>query len=529
MKEDRKIKNVVLIMLDTLQFNYLGCYGNKVVKTPNIDRLARQGFLFENAYSEGLPTVPVRRALMTGRFTLPYGGWQPLAPDDTTVADIMWGKNMQTALVYDPPPMRLPKYGYSRGFDFVSFNPGQELDHTSFADVPLDPALKPEDYTSPTMVFNEKGEVIDDDSTQLLDEIGCFLRQQQFRKPEDSYISRVMTDAQNWLSNRRDKTRPFLLWVDSFDPHEPWDPESVWKGEPCPYDPEYVGNPLVLAPWTPIEGRITERECEHIRALYMEKITQVDKWVGELLDSIRAQGLWDETLIVLMSDHGQPMGEGEHGHGIMRKCRPWPYEELAHIPMIMRGPGLPRNRRVRGFVQSCDVAPTVVDWLGIGVHPSMQGHSLLPLAKGDVEKVREFAIAGYFRYSWSIITEDWSFIHWLKDDEKSVADARFGIYGKDLGESTAHILQMKKANAVEDRDTAFYNRAYEEHKKAATLDGEDQWTCTAAASSEVPARDELYCRKDDPFQLNNVSAKHPEVAKELFEQLKLFMAELRAS
>ena len=248
MKEDRKIKNVVLIMLDTLQFNYLGCYGNKVVKTPNIDRLARQGFLFENAYSEGLPTVPVRRALMTGRFTLPYGGWQPLAPDDTTVADIMWGKNMQTALVYDTPPMRLPKYGYSRGFDFVSFNPGQELDHTSFADVPLDPALKPEDYTSPTMVFNEKGEVIDDDSTQLLDEIGCFLRQQQFRKPEDSYISRVMTDAQNWLSNRRDKTRPFLLWVDSFDPHEPWDPESVWKGEPCPYDPEYVGNPLVLAP-----------------------------------------------------------------------------------------------------------------------------------------------------------------------------------------------------------------------------------------------------------------------------------------
>ena len=62
----------------------------------------------------------------------------------------------------------------------------------------------------------------------------------------------------------------------------------------------------MLAPWTPIEGRITERECEHIRALYMEKITQVDKWVGELLDSIRAQGLWDETLIVLMSDHGQP-------------------------------------------------------------------------------------------------------------------------------------------------------------------------------------------------------------------------------
>ena len=215
----REKKNVIVVMLDTLQFNYLGCYGNTNVKTPNLDRFARQGFLFENAYSEGLPTIPVRRALMTGRFTLPYAGWKPLDLNDTSLTDMLWCREVQTALVYDTPPMRLPKYGYSRGFDFVSFNPGQELDHTSFADVPLDPALKPEDYTSPTMVFNEKGEVIDDDSTQLLDEIGCFLRQQQFRKPEDSYISRVMTDAQNWLSNRRDKTRPFLLWVDSFDPH----------------------------------------------------------------------------------------------------------------------------------------------------------------------------------------------------------------------------------------------------------------------------------------------------------------------
>ena len=505
MKEDRKIKNVVLIMLDTLQFNYLGCYGNKVVKTPNIDRLARQGFLFENAYSEGLPTVPVRRALMTGRFTLPYGGWQPLAPDDTTVADIMWGKNMQTALVYDTPPMRLPKYGYSRGFDFVSFNPGQELDHTSFADVPLDPALKPEDYTSPTMVFNEKGEIIDEDSTQLLDEIGCFLRQQQFRKPEDSYISRVMTDAQNWLSNRRDKTRPFLLWVDSFDPHEPWDPESVWKGEPCPYDPEYVGNPLVLAPWTPVKGRITERECEHIRALYMEKITQVDKWVGELLDSIRAQGLWDETLIVLMSDHGQPMGEGEHGHGIMRKCRPWPYEELVHVPLIMHVPGIEGGRRIKSFVQNVDVTATIMDALGELGTPQKasdfgfptydtsdrQGISLLPVMRGETDTVRDCAIAGYYGMSWSLITEDYSYVHWLVSED--VKDSVDCIAGSGT--------EMK----------------------------EEMWTCTAGAKVQVPDHDELYDRRADPFQLNNIAEQNPDKAREMLQQLKLVIGEIRTS
>ena len=113
----KQVKNIIFIMLDTLQHNYLGCYGNTKVKTPNLDRFARNGILFENAYSEGLPTVPVRRAIMTGRYTLPFGGWQPLSPDDTTISDILWGRNVQTALVYDTPPMRLPKYGYSRGFD----------------------------------------------------------------------------------------------------------------------------------------------------------------------------------------------------------------------------------------------------------------------------------------------------------------------------------------------------------------------------------------------------------------------------
>ena len=130
-----RVKNIVFIMLDTLQHNYLGCYGNPTVKTPNLDRFARNGILFENAYSEGLPTVPVRRAIMTGRYTLPFGGWQPLSPDDTTISDILWGRDVQTALVYDTPPMRLPKYGYSRGFDYVKFCPGHELDHTVYKDV----------------------------------------------------------------------------------------------------------------------------------------------------------------------------------------------------------------------------------------------------------------------------------------------------------------------------------------------------------------------------------------------------------
>ena len=499
-----KAKNVIFIMLDTLPFNYLGCYGNKVVKTPNLDRFGRNAVIFDNAYSEGLPTIPVRRCLMTGRFTLPYGGWQPLAHEDSTMTDMLWGRKWQTALIYDTPPMRLPKYGYSRGFDYVEFLPGHELDQTAFAETPLDTAWKAEDFTSPTMVYNKDGSVIDASSTALLGEIDLFLRQFQERRSDaDTYVAKIADAAVDWLCRKRDKKRPFVLWVDSFDPHEPWDPPSTWTGQPCPYDPDYTGNPIILAPWEPLEGRITEREAEHIRALTMEKITVADKWIGKLLDTLVREGLWEDTMVIVTSDHGQPMGNGEHGHGIMRKCRPWPYEELVHVPLMIRMPGCERGKRVSSFVQNADILPTIFDALGYqdSAAPEysygfklyndcsdLQGESLLPLMRGDKEAIRDHAIAGYYGKSWSIITEEYSFIHWIAGDV---------------------------------HDKIFF--------QGELADNEEIWSCTAGAKVIVPESDELYDRKADPFQLRNIIKEKPDVAEALLRKLKLRIGELRSS
>ena len=408
----REKKNVIVVMLDTLQFNYLGCYGNTRVKTPNIDRFATEGVVFENAYTEGLPTVPCRRAMLTGRYTLPVKGWSQLDVSDTTIADLCWGQPIDSYLIHDSGPFRLPKFGYSRGFDKVFFLHGHETDHQYYAQDELGGGLKAEDYYE-DHVMEKADEILGENVMRpLMNQVECHLKERQYWKSDgDQHAAQIMKEAVRNLE-RVDRNKSFFMWIDCFDPHEPWDAPSVYDPDlKCPYDPDYEGKDMFLPIQGHVDGLYTDRELEHIRALYAEKVTMVDKWFGHLMNNIRTLGMEDDTLVILVSDHGSPMGKGEHGHGIMRKCRPWPYEELAHIPMIMRGPGLPRNRRVRGFVQSCDVAPTVVDWLGIGVHPSMQGHSLLPLAKGDVEKVREFAIAGYFRYSWSIITEDLSLIH----------------------------------------------------------------------------------------------------------------------
>ena len=277
--------NVIVIVADSWQFNYLGCYGNDWIQTPNIDALAAEGVVFENAYAEGCPTVPTRRALLTGRYTLPYGGWAPLSSKDTTITDILWHEGMIRAMVSDTSPMQLPRFGYSRSFDQVHFIRGQEFDHFYRSD-PC--TLNPDDYHKPAF-FDDPARAGQEKLASLYcrRELMDYLPQRQrWTSDEDQMAAKVCQKAVEWLE-QRDRTRPFLLWVDSFDPHEPWDPPSVWSPElKCPYDPDYQGKEIINPVPTYVDGYLTEQEQHHIRMLYAEKITVTDKWLGKLLDKI---------------------------------------------------------------------------------------------------------------------------------------------------------------------------------------------------------------------------------------------------
>nr|MDA8219280.1 sulfatase [Dehalococcoidales bacterium] len=312
-------KNVIVVMLDSLGANYVGCYGNKWIKTPNMDRLAREGVLFENNYIEGLPTVPCRRTMFTGRYHLPAKGWSALDMDDTTIADLCWGRPIDTALVFDCPMYRLPKFGYSRGFDKVWFTHGHESDHDYFSQDPLlhlDARDFVEDHVLETTDKVLGGKVME----PLLYEMSCHLRESQYWKSEEDQMApRTMKAAVDYLK-KADRNKQFFLWVDSFDPHEPWDPPSVYDPDlKCPYDPDYKGKDMFLPVIGEVAGIYTEEELHHIRMLYAEKVTMVDKWLGYLMDQVRAMGLEEDTLFMVVSDHGEPMGNGKHGHGIMRK------------------------------------------------------------------------------------------------------------------------------------------------------------------------------------------------------------------
>ncbi len=540
------LKNAIVVMFDSLQHNYLGCYGNDWIKTPNFDRFAREGVVFENNYIEGLPTVPCRRAMHTGRYTLPKAGWVAITMEDTTIADLCWGRPIDTALIFDCPMYRLVKFGYTRGFDKVWFTHGHEADDSFYSQDPLY-HLDPKNYISETAEKGAREQLTEAALDVQYGEISSYLKQMQYwRTDEDRYVARTMKKAVEYLK-QVDRNKQFFLWVDSFDPHEPWNPPSVYMDFPCPYDPEYKGKEDFLPFMGACDGMYTEKELKHVRALYAELVTLCDKWFGYLLDNIRALGFEENTLVMQVSDHGEPLGYGEHGHGIMRKCRPWPYEELVHAPMMLRAPGIQAGLRIKAFTQSVDVAPTVCDWLGIGVHPDMQGFSLLPLVRGEVKKVRDFAVAGYYSASEAIYTEEWSYIHWPRNtkeggpiDDSAVLNMMKNSMGSEFDNipeeaKEQYLAEGKRysqgvaSNEEKARKDALSgsNEALAKHDAGATIDGEAQWTCTPGAAYITSSSDELYDRIKDPFQLNNVADKHPDVCEKLLKTLTTFLSDMK--
>jgi arylsulfatase A-like enzyme len=483
--------NVIVIMADSWRFDYLGCYGNDWIKTPNIDKFAQESILFENAYAEGCPTVPTRKTLFTGRYTLPASGWSPLQPKDIVIADILWWEHVRTALISDTAVMHFPGYGLERGFNFVQALRGQQWDPFYRN---LQTTLDIEKYHKPFWDPNSKKRKRETEFSlttgrETLDYL-CF--HQTWKGEEDQMVARVMNAAIDYLETKYNKNNPLFLWIDSFDPHEPWDPPSVWDPDlDYFYDPGYEGLDIINPVPTYVDGYLTEDETRHVRMLYAEKITMVDRWIGKFIQKLKELELYENSLIIFLSDHGEPLGKREHGHGIIRKCRPWPYEELSHIPLIVHHPdGL--KGRIFSFVETVDIAPTILDFFGVKRRrKQIQGKSMIPLIKGEIEKLKDFVISGYFNFSWSIIQEDFSFIHWL--DQKNVAEHLLtGMYGW--------------AELVEDKSV---------------------WTCTPGSVPETPLTDELYNRQKDPFQLQNIIEDHPDIAKELHQRLRDFLLELK--
>jgi len=385
--------NLIIICSDTFRADYLGCYGNDWIETPYLDQLASEGILFLDCFAEGLPTIPARRTLMTGRRVLPFylhpqksdgvrlPGWHPLFYEDITLSEVLQGHNYTNAFITDVYHMMKPGKNFHRGFHCWRWIRGQEADR--YVSGPKEGVL--ERYLGE----ERRGWILQ-----------YFMNREEWKSEEDYFVAQVMREAANWL-DANVKNQPFFMWIDCFDPHEPWDPPKSYANKYCPdYD-----EPTLIIPPGRTDG-LSDEQFERVKALYAGEVTLVDRWVGHLLNRIKALNLLDETIVVFTSDHGTMMGEQGEIHKGPARLR----HQCTRVPLIIRHPDTSyAGKRISGFVQHHDLMPTLLDLLSVDAPERVQGENFWQMVTDGKAGVRDTVISAFGYYA-SVRTKDWNYV-----------------------------------------------------------------------------------------------------------------------
>ncbi len=369
--------NFVVIVSDTFRRDHLGVYGNEWISTPHLDAFAEKSLVFDRAYTASFPTVPNRHDLLTGRFTATYIDWAPLPPEETVLAQVLSDTGYTTMMISDTNHTLENGYNYQRGFDGFEWIRGQEGDFWK---------------TGPAEMS-----ACDPKMLRKFGDLPHYRNRAGWRYESDTFVARTMTAAGQWLEDNR-SSRPFFLYVDTFDPHEPWDPPAWYVDR---YDPGYTGKVIDYPHYDHVEGYLSPEELKHCRALYAGEVTLVDRWVGMLLEKIEDMRLMENTMVIFTADHGFLHGE----HGIIgkalqsREASTWShiplYDEISHIPFILWMPGVNPGRS-DAVIQPPDIMPTILDAAVVEIPPAVQGESFLKVVKGGRNEHRQRAFSfGY--------------------------------------------------------------------------------------------------------------------------------------
>ena len=379
--------NILWICTDQQRWDTLGCYGNPFVHTPNLDRLAERGALFESAYSQSPVCTPSRASFLTGRYprtTRCRQNGQDIPADEVLITK------------------RLADEGYQCGLS------GKLHISTCHPSVCTDMERRIDDGYSVFHWSHHAGGGWGDKNAYWawLTEQGATFETPPHPEcaaikvgmPEELHQTTwCMEKAAEFIRERAEDGSPWLFSVNPFDPHHGFDPPAAYleRYEAMLDDiplPDYVEGELDDKPpcqafdhdgayghtcGFPYE-KMTDRDHRMVRAAYWAMCDLMDAQIGRLLDVLEATGQADNTIVVYMSDHGEILGD----HGIYLKG-PYFYEPCVHVPLIVSWPGIVAPQRIASLVELADVAPTLLDAVGIERLPGMQAKSLWPILSGE--------------------------------------------------------------------------------------------------------------------------------------------------
>ncbi len=358
--------NVVIIYTDQQRYDTLGSSGNRLIQTPNLDRLAAQGTCFSRAYVTCPICVPSRVSLWTGRYNhtnLSYNNNRLMSPREADFAAVFKAAGYHTALIGKNHCFPSPRA--REVFDTL-----KPATHAGFQ-----PALNPAgqrnlDVRAGKMTVPFAPDPVD---------------------PEENPTAQIVREAGRFVEEKRDK--PFLLWLSIPDPHppymvaEPW--ASMYEGVAVPApawrEGEMQDKPYrqqLLVEWDRFNRDYPGDDILKLRRIYWGMVSCVDEHVGRLMAALDRTGRSGDTIVVFTSDHGDYMGD----HHMVRKSVNL-YEALVHVPLIIRGPGI-AARSTPAMVENVDVMPTLAELAGVAMPEGVQGRSFAAVLRGKTASHR---------------------------------------------------------------------------------------------------------------------------------------------
>ena len=390
------MKNILLIITDTFRYDNLGQRAERAVRTPELDRFAAERATeVMRFYTGSFPTIPHRTDVATGVLGWPHHGWQAIdlsSPNHIAPllcqAGARQGHPYASQLICDCPHLFNARFQHA--FDAAFQHRGQEGDKALLhLNDPIRPVV-PLDKTRVHPLFQ---------GHPLVDVHRWANRDPRYE--EEAFPARTASTAVRWLEENC-QAGPFFLWVDFFDPHEPWDPPEYMVRR---YDPTYTGIPMLHPNYGPASA-YTPEELQNLWAHYAAEAELVDRWIGRLLQKVDDLQLWDDTIVVVTSDHGMSLGEHQRtGKSNIhdQDQRYWPvYPEIGHVPFLIAGRDVPRGRILDLIAQPIDILPTLCDLAGIALEPPqpLEGCSfaqaLLAGSSPDRLAHRDYAVSGCY-------------------------------------------------------------------------------------------------------------------------------------
>ena len=364
----------IIVFYDSLNKNYLPPYGNDKVHAPNFERLLQHSVKFDNSFVGSMPCMPARRELHTGRYNFLDREWGPLEPFDDSMPSILKGAGIYTHLISDH--LHYWEDGgstYHNRYSSWEIVRGQEGDHwkghvkdPDIPEVVRVPAQQSGTGTSTLWRYDwVNREYIkteqDQPQTKVFD-LGC------------DFIKKNAT-ADNWL-----------LHIETFDPHEPFQVADKYLDL---YEDDYQGPHF---DWP--RGKVQESDevVDHVRRQYSALVSMCDQNLGKILDVMDEHNLWEDTLLIVGTDHGFLLGE----HGYWAKNLMPYYNEIANTPLFIWDPRSRRQNESRtSIVQMIDWAPTILEYFNLPIPENMQGHSLAASIENDTS-IRDSCLYGVF-------------------------------------------------------------------------------------------------------------------------------------